>query len=114
MPLLHPAGTADLQHVAGEILALGEHLEAAVDVSRIDHQLVKPDLAGIERNLLEQLLHHRVQTSRTDVLCFLVHLEGDFGQSTDAILDEIELDALGPQQGLVLARETGIGTGHDA
>jgi hypothetical protein len=55
-----------------------------------------------------------VQPARADVLGLLIDLVGDLRQALDAVGAEFQRHLLGRQQGLVLAREAGIGLGQDA
>ena len=67
----------------------------------------------MEGYVFQQFFQHGVQAAGADVFGFLVHLESDFGQAGDAVGGEIELYAVGGQQGLVLLGEAGIGAGED-
>src|SRR5687768_6528531 len=109
-PMRNPAG---LQNVTREVLALRRRCEAGIDVGCIHGDATRA-AAGIERDVLEQLLHHRVEAARADVLGALVDRERDLGQPPHAIGRVLELHALGGEQRLVLAREAGVGGGEDA
>src|SRR6185437_12953335 len=91
-----------LQHVAREVLASGEPREPCVDVGRVDHQALRV-ASRVERHLLEELLHHRVEPACADVLGALVHGEGDLGEPPYAVGRVLERHAFGGEQRLVLA-----------
>ena len=55
-----------------------------------------------------------MQPPRADILGFFVDLVSDLGNAADAIRGELQRDVFGLQQGLILAREAGIGLGEDA
>src|SRR5262245_5008593 len=90
-----------LQHVAREVFARGEFLEFRVDVGGVDPDRRRPAASGGERDVLEQLLHHRVEPARADVLGLLVHSERGLGEALDPVRPEFELHALGLEQRLV-------------
>ncbi len=71
-------------------------------------------VAGAERHLFEQALKQGVQATGTDVLGFLVDLVGDFGQTLDAILDELDVQPFGLEQCLVLFGQRGMRLAQDA
>src|SRR5262249_54979774 len=80
-----------LEHVTGEVFVRREVGEPRVDVRAVDgHAPLAP--AGIERHVLEELLHHRVQAPRADVLGALVHRVRDLGDAAHAFGRECELD----------------------
>ena len=43
---------------------------------------------GLEADVLEQFLHHRLQPPRADILDRFVHLGGDAGERLDAVVGE--------------------------
>src|SRR5471032_106917 len=102
---------SSLQRVARQVFVDGQRVEPRVDVGRVDDHRLAARLGGRERQLLEQLFHHRVQAARADVLGALVDREGDFGQPVDALGSELDLHVLGRQQRLVLLGQAGVGAG---
>src|SRR5687767_9634820 len=70
-------------------------------------------LRCVERDVLQQPLHHRVKPPRADILGLLVDLPCDLRQPPDRLGPELELYALRRKQRLVLAHETGVGVGED-
>src|SRR5207253_4414175 len=52
------------QHVAREVLALRKLLEFRIDECGVDPETLPAAFARIERNLLQQLLHYRMQAPR--------------------------------------------------
>ena len=92
----------------------GDAGEARVDdTRRRSRQRFAGALGGVERHVLEQPLHHRIEPARADVLLLLVHGERDLGEPADAVGREVEMHALGGEQRLVLARQAGVGGGQD-
>ena len=71
-------------------------------------------LLGLEADVLEQFLEHRLQPARADILDLGVHLGGDAGERPDAVFGEDDLDPLGGEQGAILLGEAGAGVGEDA
>src|SRR5262249_37765772 len=74
-PCLRAAGEARSQNVAREVLVLDERGEMPVDVRGVDAVALTALVRGLERDLVEQPLEHRVQAPRADVLGALVDLE---------------------------------------
>src|SRR5688572_21064703 len=102
-----------LQHVPAEIRVLREPGEPLADVSRIDRHGLALAVFGLEAQVLEQLLHHRLQPAGADVLDALVDLRGDLGDLADRVGGDLERDLLGADQRLVLLDEVGAGVAED-
>src|SRR5262245_56012545 len=64
----HPA----LEDVAREVLVSEDVGKSLVDVARVDRQILALQIGRRERNLFQQLLHHRVEAPGADVLRPLV------------------------------------------
>src|SRR6186713_1381115 len=107
------SSTRFLKDVPGEILVAGDVLEPRVDVGGVDVDRFARVPGRIERELVEQPFHHRVQPPRADVLLPLVDGEGDLGEPPDRVRHKLEMDVLRRQQRLVLAHETGVGGRED-
>ena len=71
-------------------------------------------LGSREGDVLEDLLQHRVQAARPDVLGARVHVLRDARELLDAGRVEDQLDAFGAQQGRVLAGQRIARLGQDA
>ena len=97
----------------GEVLIAGDVLEARVDVGGVDGERFAGVPGRVERQLVEQPLHHRVEAPRADVLLPLVDRESDLGQPPDAVGLEVEVHIFGGEQRLVLADEAGVGRRED-
>ena len=69
---------------------------------------------GVEADVLEQFLHHRLQPPGADILDRLVDLGGDAGERLDAVVGEGDGDALGAEQRLILLGQAGAGRRQDA
>src|SRR6266850_4652768 len=65
------------QDVSRQVLVAGDVTEPGADVGGVDGQLLARQIRRVERDLLEELLHHRVQTPGADVLRARVHLHRD-------------------------------------
>src|SRR4029078_13277778 len=70
-------GQVFLQDVAGKVLVAGNVLQPRVDVGGVDLDRLAGVARRLERDVVEQALHHRVQTPRADVLLTLVDGERD-------------------------------------
>ena len=82
--------------------------EPRVDVSGVDRDRFAGVPGRVERQVVEQALHHRMEAPRADVFLPLVDREGDLGQPPDAVGLEVEMDVLRREQRLVLAHEAGV------
>src|SRR6266852_5432244 len=102
------------QHVAREILALRKLLELRIDESGVDPEALLAALARFERNLLQQLLHHRIQAPGADVLGLFIHRPGDLGETPDPVRYERDFDLLRGKQRLVLTGEASVGRREDS
>ena len=65
-------------------------------------------------DVIEHPLQHRVQPPRPDVLDGGVDLGGDIGDGHNAFIGEVQVNALGSQQRLVLLDQAAFGLGEDA
>src|SRR5258705_5492012 len=102
--------TRFLQNISRQVLALRELAQAGIHVGGVQRDAALR-LSRVERDLLEELLHHGVQAPRADVLGRLVHRERDLGEAPHAFVGVDELGALGGEQSLVLLGEAGVGRG---
>src|SRR5687767_8731331 len=68
----HKAARIALQYVPAEILILHDIGELLPHVRCIDTDGLLPHVGRFERDLLQQLLHDRMQPPRADVLIYLV------------------------------------------
>src|SRR6267142_1065388 len=73
------------EHVAREILALRELFQLGIDESGVDSDAFLAVPARIERDLLEQPLHHGMQAPRANVLGLLVDRPRDLGATPDPV-----------------------------
>ena len=85
-----------------------------LDEGRIDDERLAAAVLGLEADVLEQLLHHRLQPPGADILDRLVHLGGDAGERLDAVVGEVDRHALGAEQRLILLGQAGAGRRQDA
>src|SRR3712207_8115589 len=60
---------------------------SAVDVGFVDRNLLVGQVRSLERQLVEQPLHHGVQPPRADVLGGVVHTGREIGDALDPALD---------------------------
>jgi hypothetical protein len=67
--------------------------------------LLAAPVLGFEADVLEQLLHHRLQAAGADILDLAVHLGGDAGDGADAVVGEADVDAFGGDQRAILLGE---------
>ena len=88
--------------------------ELLLDEGGIDDQRLAAAVLGLEADVLEQLLHHRLQPPRADILDRFVHLGGDAGERLDAVVGEVDRHALGAEQRLILLGQAGAGRRQDA
>src|SRR5262249_42908537 len=105
---------AYLEDIPREILVL-EHLgQPCVHICRIDSQLLAPQLGSLERHVFQELLHHRIQTARPDVLGPLVDGGGDLRDGVHGVRREREDHALRLQQLDVLPHQGVLGFAQNA
>src|SRR3569623_1088247 len=102
------------EDVAAHVLVLREPCELLSDIGAIDGEGLAGMIGGVERDGLEQPLHHRVQAACTDVLGALVDRPGDLGEAADAVVVKLQRHTLGREQRAVLLGERGVGLGEDA
>src|SRR6266481_1688919 len=103
-----------LKDVTREILILEDGGQVSAHVVGVDCDFLAAHLRRGEGDLLEQLLHHRVEPPRPDVLGALVHRGGDLRHLLDGVLPEREGHALRLQQLHVLSDEGVLGLAKDA
>src|SRR3989442_8148067 len=76
------------QDVPREILVAGELAQARVHVAGVDRELLARQVGRVERDLVQELLHDRVEAPGPDVLGRRVHPHGDLGDGVDRIRRE--------------------------
>ena len=103
-----------LKYIAAEVGVFGDPAELSLDEGGVDDERVAPALLGLETDVLEQLLHHRLEPARADILDRFVDLGGDAGERLDAVLGEGDGDALGVEKRLILLGQAGAGGREDA
>ena len=96
-----------MERIEKEAIRMGVLVEdllslARLDERRVDRQRLAAAVFGFEADGLEQFLHHRLQSSRTDILERLIDLGGDAGERADAVVGEGDVHLLGRQQSLIL------------
>ncbi|MCK7518679.1 MAG: hypothetical protein MZV64_13645 [Ignavibacteriales bacterium] len=107
-PARRPRGTAAgwrgrmSQDVPAQVLVLDDVGEHAVDVGCVNRNRSAREVGPFERDLVEQLLHDRLQPARADVLHPLVDQRRQFRHPLDGVVGELEVDALGGEQRRVL------------
>src|SRR5260370_10545248 len=88
--------------------------EPLSDVLRVDRELLARQVRGVERDIFQELLHHRVQAPRADVLRALVHAHGNLGDGLHRLRQDVERDAFRLQQLHVLPHQRVPRLGQDA
>ena len=79
---------AACSHVEPRSAFLGDARQLLLDERGIDRQRLARPLLGLEADLFEQFLHHRLKPPRTDILEGFVDLRGDPGKRVDAVVGE--------------------------
>src|SRR5262245_48308708 len=102
------------QDVPREILVTGELAQARVNVAGVDRQLLARQVRRVERDLVQELLHDRVEAPGPDVLGRHVHPHGDLGESVDRIRRKGQRHALRAKQLDVLLNQRVPGFRQDA
>src|SRR5215510_4303977 len=102
------------QDVPREVLVAGELAQARVNVTGVDRQLLAGQVGSVERDLVQELLHDRVEAPGPDVLGRRVHPHGDLGERVDRIRRESQCHALRAQQLDVLPDQRVPGFRQDA
>src|SRR2546427_728679 len=102
------------QNVPRQVLVAGDVAEASPHVAGVDGQLLAGHLRGVERDLLQQPLHDRVEPARPDVLCARVHLHRNVRDRLHRIRRERESHLLRPQQLRVLLEQRVLRFRQDA
>src|SRR2546425_425182 len=90
------------QNVTAQVLILHDVGELGAHVRPIDLDRFLLQVGALERNLLEQFFHDRMETPRPDVLGSLVDLRGELGYFFQGVVGENQLDTLGLEQRRVL------------
>src|SRR2546423_6364891 len=80
------SGYRGLKDVPREVLVARDVAQHAVDIRAVDRDVLLPHFRRVERNLIQQLLHHRVQAARADVLGALVHERGEVRDASDRVV----------------------------
>ena len=78
--------------------------ELLLDEGRVDDERLAAAVLGVEADVLEQFLHHRLQPPRADILDRFVDLGGDAGERLDAVVGEGDGHAFGAEQAPDIAR----------
>src|SRR5690349_15816590 len=86
-----------LENVPAQIGVLRDARELLADELGVDGERLPATIFGLEADILEQLFHHRLQAARADILDGFVDLGGDAGECLDAVVGELNRDALGAQ-----------------
>jgi hypothetical protein len=76
-------------------------------------EMVAPWSFVIEGNVVEQPFHDRIKSTRADIFLPLVDGKRYLNQPSHALGLEVDIDALGGEQGLVLPRQAGVGRGEN-
>src|SRR5437867_2536271 len=97
--------TSPSQDVPREVLVAGELAQARVHVAGVDRELLARQVGRVERDLVQELLHDRVEAPGPDVLGRRVHPHGDLGDGVDRIRREGQRHALRAKQLDVLANQ---------
>src|SRR5204862_987119 len=99
------------QNVPRQVFVLDDLREHLRDVTVVDGDLLVDEIRPLEGNLIEQLLHDRVQPPRPDVLGPLVDQRRVIRDPIDGVLGELKRDALGLHQSGVLLDQRAAGLG---
>src|SRR2546426_174952 len=102
------------QNVPRQVLVAGDVAEASPHVAGVDGQLLARHLRGVERDLLQQPLHDRVEPPRPDVLRARVHLHRNIRDRLHRVRRELESHLLRPQQLRVLLEQRVLRFRQDA
>src|SRR6267378_3649314 len=103
-----------LEDVSRQVLVPPDVGETLPDVLRVDRELLARQVRGVERDIFQELLHHRVQAPRADVLRALVHTHGNLGDGLHRLRQEVQRDAFRLQQLHVLPHQRVPRLGQDA
>src|SRR5216110_3455368 len=93
-----PDGVSHLEDISAEILILhdiGEHL---LNVSCVDSDRFLFKIGTLERNLVEQLFHDRMQPAGADVFGVFIHCGGEACDLLNGIIEKRQLDAVCVEQ----------------
>src|SRR5438093_465792 len=92
--VMGPPRARPSQDVPRQVLVAGDVGEPLLHVLGVDDLLLAGHVGRVERDLLEQLLHDRVQTPGADVLRALVDLHRDLGDLVE-LVEEHDAGVLG-------------------
>ena len=92
------------QYVLRDVLFLQQAAELVLDEGLVNPDLPRLFIGRLKRDVLQQLLHHRVQPSGADVLEAGVGPPGRIGQRDDGLVVELQGDPLG-RAGLIVATD---------
>src|SRR5215831_15469444 len=101
------------QNVTGQILVLDDVGQHFCHVGLVDRDVLVGKIRAFERNLVEQLLHHRVQAARADVFRALVDERREVRDLLNRSVGEDKLDALSVHEGRVLLDERTLWLGQN-
>src|SRR5207249_7341452 len=96
--VMGPPRARPSQDVPRQVLVAGDVGEPLLHVLGVDDLLLAGHVGRVERDLLEQLLHDRVQTPGADVLRALVDFHRDLGDRLHRLRREPETHLLGLQE----------------
>src|SRR5213594_799989 len=102
------------QNVPRQVLVAGDVAEASPHVAGVDGQLLARHFRGVERDLLQQPLHDRVEPPPPDVLRARVHLHRNVRDRLHRIRRELQGHLLRPQQLRVLLEQRVLRFRQDA
>src|SRR4051812_14223753 len=109
-----PIGTDGSQDVSRQVVVGDDVFEHAADVGVVNRNRFVGEVGRVERYLVEQPLHHRVQPARTDVLGVLVDVRRNLRDVLHGIVGEPNLHAFRVEQRRVLLDERAARLGQDA
>src|SRR4051812_20008450 len=102
------------EDVPAQVLILRESLQPLADELVVDDDSLLATVRRVEADVLEDAFQDGVQPAGADVLGRAVDLEGQVGHGLDGVAGELERDAFGPQQRLVLADQRGPRLAEDS
>src|SRR5437773_11717962 len=94
-----------LEDVPRDVLVPHDIAQPFVDVAGVDRDLLPRETGRVERDLLQELLHDRVEPPRTDVLGAIVYPDGELGDRVHRVVRERQPHPLGGQKLHVLSDE---------
>jgi len=102
------------QNVPRQVLVLDDFRQHFRHVRVVDRDGLLEEIGSLERDLVEQLLHHRVQSARADVLGPFVHDGREVGDAANRVVGKREVDPLGVHQRGVLLDQRAARLGENA